>query len=59
MLIFFFGENVKPESIVKAVLEGEKEGKKMKEVRGKTARAKVDYKLSYLLGLIKVRPRKG
>ena len=36
MLIFFFGENVKPESIVKAVLEGEKEGKKMKEVRGKT-----------------------
>lgn len=41
MLIFFFGENGKPEPIVKAVLEGKKEGKKMKEVRVKKARAKV------------------
>ena len=59
MLIFFFGENVKPEPIVKAVLGGEKEGKKMKEAGGKTARATVDYRLSHLLALIKVRPRKG
>lgn len=59
MLIFAFGKNGKPEPIVKAVLEGKKEGKTMKEVRGKKAKAKVDYKFSYLLGLIKVRRRKS